>query len=151
MIGLNTMCQQLSPEVIASAGDHFENGDISLSWTIGEPIISTFQGDYILTQGFHQNMYMITSVDDMVFDDFKINIFPNPTPSLLNIEIIGKEHLSQNIVLKLFDSNGRLLKEERSDATQKTHQWNLQSFVRSHYLLQIIVKDQIKTFKIIRN
>jgi hypothetical protein len=48
---VNTSAQQ----VIASAGDYFEGNDISISWTLGEPVIETFQGnDLILTQGFQQ-------------------------------------------------------------------------------------------------
>lgn len=42
-------------QVIASAGGTFENQDISISFTIGEPVIETFtNGNIILTQGFQQ-------------------------------------------------------------------------------------------------
>jgi hypothetical protein len=46
-------------EVISSAGDYFapEGSNITLSWTLGEPVIETFAptgGSVILTQGFQQ-------------------------------------------------------------------------------------------------
>lgn len=42
-------------QVIASGGGTFENQNLSLSFTIGEPVTETFAGtDFILTQGFQQ-------------------------------------------------------------------------------------------------
>jgi len=42
-------------QVIASAGGYYEGDNISISWTLGEPVIETFEGaDIILTQGFQQ-------------------------------------------------------------------------------------------------
>ncbi|MBE0637328.1 MAG: T9SS type A sorting domain-containing protein [Bacteroidales bacterium] len=54
---MNTNAQQ----VIASAGGYFENDNVSLSWTVGEPVTETFIGaEMILTQGFQQpyNFYI---------------------------------------------------------------------------------------------
>nr|NQU92395.1 hypothetical protein [Bacteroidota bacterium] len=48
-------------QVIASAGGFYEGENISLSWTLGEPVIETFEGNgIILTQGFQQpyNFYL---------------------------------------------------------------------------------------------
>jgi len=51
VIAINANAQQ----VIASAGGYYEGDNISISWTLGEPIIETFEGaDIILTQGFQQ-------------------------------------------------------------------------------------------------
>ncbi|MBE0641146.1 MAG: hypothetical protein IH599_03870 [Bacteroidales bacterium] len=44
-----------SHQVVSSGGGQFDNGNISMDFTLGEPVISTFNsGGYILTQGFHQ-------------------------------------------------------------------------------------------------
>ena len=44
-----------SQQVIATSGGYYQNENISLSWTVGEPVIETFTaGDVILTQGFQQ-------------------------------------------------------------------------------------------------
>ena len=54
---LNTFAQQ----IIATSGGYFEGENISMSWTLGEPVIETFAGeDIILTQGFQQpyNIYL---------------------------------------------------------------------------------------------
>lgn len=56
-LSINSNAQQ----VIAPAGGYYEGGNISISWTLGEPVIETFEGaDIILTQGFQQpyNFYL---------------------------------------------------------------------------------------------
>ncbi len=53
--------QAKAQQVIASAGGYYESENISLSWTLGEPVIETFSGGgLILTQGFQQpyNFYL---------------------------------------------------------------------------------------------
>ncbi len=50
-----------SQQVVATAGDYFENDNLSISWTLGETIIATFESENIvLTQGFQQpyNFYL---------------------------------------------------------------------------------------------
>jgi len=50
-----------SQQVVATAGAYYENDNISLSWTLGETVIATFESDdIILTQGFQQpyNFYL---------------------------------------------------------------------------------------------
>ncbi|MFN0015522.1 MAG: hypothetical protein ACKVU2_13330 [Saprospiraceae bacterium] len=34
--------QSHSPEVIATVGDHFANGNAQMSWTLGEPVIERY-------------------------------------------------------------------------------------------------------------
>lgn len=47
--------QVSAQQVVASAGGYYEGENISLSWTVGEPVIETFSGtNVILTQGFQQ-------------------------------------------------------------------------------------------------
>ncbi len=51
VIAVNSQAQQ----VISTLGGFYENENISMSWTVGEPVIETFSaGDIMLTQGFQQ-------------------------------------------------------------------------------------------------
>jgi len=53
--------QTKAQQVIAAAGGYYEGENISLSWTLGEPVTETFSaGGAILTQGFQQpyNFYI---------------------------------------------------------------------------------------------
>ncbi|NOX47177.1 MAG: hypothetical protein GXO89_09395 [Chlorobi bacterium] len=55
LISLTISAQSVSPEVVASAGDYYENGNLSISWTLGEIATETYSnGGIILTQGFQQ-------------------------------------------------------------------------------------------------
>ncbi len=147
--GINAMSQQVSPEVISSAGDHFSNQNVSLSWTLGEPVISTLSSEYILTQGFHQDLYIITAIDEVALTDMQISIYPNPTPAEVNIEWAFSQSNAE-VTIQLYDFNGRLLLEQISKADSRSAKINLHSFERAQYLLKIIHKKQIKTFKVIR-
>ncbi len=55
LLSINMQSQSISPEVVAGSGDFFEGSGISISWTLGEPVVETFNnGGIILTQGFQQ-------------------------------------------------------------------------------------------------
>lgn len=52
---MNASAQMLSPSVLATSGGYSAGSNASLSWTLGETIITTVQaGDNMLTQGFQQ-------------------------------------------------------------------------------------------------
>lgn len=55
MSALTGFSQTLSPTVINSTGEYFQNGTMSLSYSVGEPVVETFgAGTYFFTQGFQQ-------------------------------------------------------------------------------------------------
>jgi len=55
LIPVYILAQSVSPEVVSSAGDYYENANVSLSWTLGEIATETYtNGNIILTQGFQQ-------------------------------------------------------------------------------------------------
>jgi hypothetical protein len=79
---------RLEPTVIASAGGYAtsENGNISLSWTLGELAVSTLYGNnLILTQGFQQPFSLGTSINLNTSIDWNITAYPNPVEDQLKI------------------------------------------------------------------
>ncbi len=56
LVGITTcLSQSIERSVVASSGDYYEAGNISLSWTLGEIATETHtSGNTILTQGFQQ-------------------------------------------------------------------------------------------------
>jgi len=55
ILSLTFSLQIHSQQVVSSAGGFYQNDIISVSWTLGETVIETFEGsDLILTQGFQQ-------------------------------------------------------------------------------------------------
>lgn len=103
---------QLSPTVIASAGNYSESDNISLSWTVGELAVTTLEaGDFILTQGFQQ------SYDDGVigfeYDPIRwqINAYPNPVQNDLMIQFDLFE--TREFLIEVQDVTGRILSQEQ--------------------------------------
>ncbi|OYT17645.1 MAG: hypothetical protein B7C24_01425 [Bacteroidetes bacterium 4572_77] len=143
--------QSLDPNVSSSGGDYFQNDQNSLSWTIGETIISTLENDAFLTQGFHQDTYTVIGIKENAISDISINIFPNPTRDLLNIQYQSTDNKQEDIIIQLLDMSGRVLKEEKHYSSSQIIQINLQSYERAYYLLRIINKKQINTYKIVKS
>lgn len=72
-------------EVIANAGEYSSslNGNLSLSWTLGEPVVETIYGNkLILTQGFQQPDELTLGVSGVSLTELGLNVFPNPATLL---------------------------------------------------------------------
>ena len=131
MIGI---AQSITPEVIASAGEHFDNGTTQLSWTLGEVVIDTYDnGTNILTQGFHQTQLTVTSVEESLAD-VRLNMYPNPTSEVLNIELGNNE---SDINLQLFDMSGKLIHQDKIEAYQTKYVVPMNQVATGNYLVQM--------------
>ena len=98
--------------VTATAGGHHANGNTAVSYTIGEPVTPTLEGQAaILTQGFQQPWADIsTVVEDPIMESTDIAVFPNPVDHTLHLSM-GDEPTGHRFYL--FDAGGRLLSEAR--------------------------------------
>lgn len=141
--------QSVSPEVTASAGDHFAGTNAQLSWTIGETMIETYvNGSNQLTQGFHQTNLVITALEDLA-ENFQVKIFPNPTTDVLNIEW---SEISDPLTLTLYDATGKQLLGQNTLGQTVTKTLDLTAYSAGSYLLHLSNPDgrTIKTFKILK-
>lgn len=132
------MAQSITPEVIASAGEHYDNGSVQLSWTLGEVMIDTYDnGTNILTQGFHQTELTVTSIEETL-SDVRMNLFPNPTSEYLNIELGNNE---KDINLQLYDMSGKLIHQDVINAYDTKYVLPMQSIATGKYLVQMQSED----------
>ncbi|MFZ2898278.1 MAG: T9SS type A sorting domain-containing protein [Saprospiraceae bacterium] len=142
--------QSLSPEVIATAGAHFANSTVQISWTIGEPVTETFSGLNVnqLTQGFHQTRLLIVAVDHPV-EAFPVNVFPNPTAGLIRIEA---PETAGSLQIQLSDATGRVLAQQFALPQRLCHSLDLSGYPAGIFYLQIRAKDHnaIQTFMILK-
>ncbi len=130
--------QSIEPQVIASAGEHFSNGSVQLSWTLGEVMIDTYDnGNNILTQGFHQTELTVTSIEETL-SDIRLNLYPNPTSEFLNIELGNNE---KDINLQLYDMSGRLVHKDVINAYDTKYVLPMQSVATGKYLVQMQSED----------
>ncbi|MEX0981387.1 MAG: T9SS type A sorting domain-containing protein [Bacteroidales bacterium] len=102
---------ELSPTVIASAGNYSEAGGISLSWTLGEVAVSTLkQGDIVLTQGFQQSF-----LNEVGFGlnpiKWQIAAYPNPVVDKLRIQFDMPE--TRDFIIEIRDIQGRLISQQQ--------------------------------------
>lgn len=151
--GLMTICygQSISSSVIATAGGSSEAGGINLSWTMGELAIETFSTDnLVLTQGFQQGYYEITSIDDPLTKLIDLQIYPNPAIDFINILI--ENHDAKSIKIELYSIDGKLVTNEQWENTGSPYQFKLNRFSSNQYILKVIDLDNgiSNSFKIIK-
>lgn len=146
-ISISATSQTASFELVSSSGESFNNATCQLDWSIGESITATHSAeDYIITQGFHQDDYVITTVEDLQ-TDINISVFPNPATDFITINL--EASLIPSSVL-LSDTNGKaILQRKIFDAESKL---DFSSYTQGVYFLSIKRENKvIKTFKIIKN
>ena len=148
--------QSVAPEVYAKSGGHYTGTNAQLSWTIGEPVIETVSNtNNIITQGFHQTSYDITSIKENPDLGYNISVFPNPVSNTLQINISGDVDNS-NLKIELMDITGKILIIERwfsppfGGAGGGLYQLNMKEYATGNYFLRITnEKEQlINSYKI---
>lgn len=132
------MAQSVDQQVIASAGEHFDNGTTQLSWTLGEVMIDTYDnGTNILTQGFHQTELTVTAIEETLAD-IRMNLYPNPTSEYLNIDLGNND---KDINLSLYDMSGKIIHQARINAFQNRYVLPMNAVATGQYLVQMQSED----------
>jgi hypothetical protein len=136
--------QTASPEVISTAGNHFDNGTIQVSWTMGETITETeTNGTTQLTQGFHQTNLSAVSVMD-IDASISFDVFPNPVINTLTVKV---EDEAIGYVLTLIAPDGRIAFTEKIETKSQTIDFT--EYATGTYFLNLSNDGElIKTFKI---
>ena len=135
-------------EIVSPAGKHFSNETMQISWTLGEPVINTFQGESkMLTQGFHQSKLIVTAVNEMPELALDIKAYPNPTTNFLKVEV--KNEGSPNLHYTLYNMEGKVLSHKPID--HDISEISMINYAPSTYFLKISENSrELKTFKIIK-
>jgi len=135
--------QTLSPEVLGSAGEFAINGNFSLSWTIGEVVVSTqTNGQNTLTQGFQQPDSLSNTGIETLFGNLKVSIYPNPASRF--VKIVFAETPSKPVTLNIVNAMGEVLKT--INLVDMTTEIALGEFVPGLYLLQF--KNSLTTYSL---
>lgn len=145
-----TKAQSITPEIVASSGEHFETAGVQLSWTLGEPVVETLGSSIaILTQGFHQSDGFISNIQEESNALLTIMSFPNPTNGM--ITFTASEPTLGNIYLSVYDMQGKLISQDQIVVTGTSFQKDLTEYNSGIYL--IVIKDQThnsKSFQLIK-
>lgn len=135
-----------SQETISSQGNHDVLTDVQVSWTLGELAIDEFRGnEIIVTQGIHQPS--ITIIKLGIEDELgNIRIYPNPTRSIISIEILGDE---QQLDYSLIDPTG--VQHESKGSLSGKATVDLSGYPSGMYILKVLQGQKMNFFKILKS
>ena len=132
--------QDIGGFIISGAGDEYEKNKFSIAWTLGEPIVKTIEADGMtVTQGFHQTVFIISSIDEVVNTNLpSFKIYPNPASSFFFVEV--EEGNSSIFDYPLTNIDGSLV--EMGNFNQNQNRFDLSQLSNTTYFLTIIDKEK---------
>ena len=145
--------QSITPEVISSGEGDTSTANVSLSWTVGEPVSETVTGtNAMITQGFHQSHYEIISVEEYKNLGYDIVVYPNPTTDFITVEIKSESASAGNTRIKfeLIDLSSKLLFVDDKVELKDQYFLDMSGFSAGGYMLRVskINGELIHSFRI---
>ncbi|MDX2001958.1 MAG: T9SS type A sorting domain-containing protein [Chitinophagales bacterium] len=143
--------QSLERQVIGAAGGYDVAGGVSLSYTVGEPIVETaISGSIILTQGFQQPDDLGVGIKEVSIN-VEYTVFPNPTDDILFVDL--KSDKPADVKLTFFNIAGQQMEYLTQAVTVngKTRlQFSLKDLAAGQYILVLNDKagNPLRNFKI---
>lgn len=130
--------QTLTPTVVSSGGNYVTSAAGSLSYTIGEPVITTISGTgNILTQGFQQPTSIVNGlldVEKLAYGSF--SVYPVPATDKL---WFGYEFPQEGKVeVAMFDALGQKLDFSLNEDYEKgkiVHSLDCEKYASGNYVL----------------
>jgi len=145
---LLVLSSSYAQQIFSSSGKVISNGNIRLSYTIGEPLVSNNEnGEIILSSGFqHSVVAKITKIKNNLFKPNELLVYPNPSSGILNIE--NKTNRTR-LAVQLSDMKGQIIFSKSYDDLQ-FQQLNLSQYSNALYILTIQEEnaEKINTYKI---
>lgn len=143
--------QSISSQVVATAGEHSETSELSVSWTLGEIAIETLESSSVtLYQGFQQGYFEITSIEDPMINNVELKVYPNPATDYVYISIESDE--IKSALIQLYDLDGKMVLNEQWQYIEGPFKINLDGLASSQYILKVSAKSGklLQTYKIIK-
>ncbi len=149
-----TNAQNLEPSVLAAGGDINFNNQVSLEWTIGEMAVTTlYTESTMITEGYHQPRIIVAefyephSFNMDPTPSHQISVAPNPTESIVNIQMQFEEE--SEMFISIFNLAGIQQKRIKKTSTD-SFEMDLSDFPPGIYLIRFTnSKGRIlRTFKL---
>ncbi len=139
--------QTNKPNVFATSGGKGTSGNMTINWTIGEPISKTFtNGTTTLTNGFQQGTLKITAIDE-IKSKTVLTVYPNPTQDKLIIKSIQTENMKMKY--DLYSLEGRYISTTNITNTEQIV--DLMPFSKGTYILKIYSDTKmVSSYQIIK-
>ncbi len=140
--------QSITPTVLSPAGNDFSNATFSVSTTFGEmtAVTTITGGSSIITQGFHQEPDMATSINTVQLDLEGISVYPNPTKGILTLEIENTGN--ENYHYYVYNVIGEVMMEKQ--ITPGLSKIDISKMIKGVYFVQVKNRStkQQKTIKV---
>ncbi len=134
-----------SQEAVTTSGGNYSNSQVSLDYTVGELVINTVGNSQVtITQGFHQSFSEAMEVLEVADLALEMDVFPNPTQSIITIQI---KNFEEEVFFQLFNLQGQ---QVMSGKFNTSGQLDLTTQARGLYQLILTNKEAklLNTFKI---
>jgi hypothetical protein len=154
LIGKIGFTQNLSPQSVNSCGSRISQGNSSISFTVGELIVSN-QADILgntLAGGYTVGATLTAvNVQETKASVIEVKVFPNPTAELLNIHLIHST--LEQIILTITELGGSEVFKGKYASITNLIGINTTAYAPGIYFLAIKnTNDQILgTYKIIKH
>lgn len=149
----NSQTQSDFMETIVASGNNATGSSGTVAYSIGQVFYTYIGSDavYNVAQGIqHQEKDGNLGTPEVDKPTAEIFVFPNPTIDFVNISMTGLELESGHRSYKLYDIQGRLLKQNAINQTEAQVSFSYLS--PSVYILVVYNDNKIlKSFKIIKN
>jgi len=143
MISASGVAQvELSPTVLSAAGGYSNNGEISLSWTLGELAVTTLSGgNMIMTQGFQQPVDKVVGIRQNKME-WDISVYPNPVRDELQVRFNIKK--SGDFIVEVQDVSGRLIRQQLYKQVKPGDliKLNTSAFTEGLYFIKLYTSDR---------
>lgn len=148
-ISLLIKAQTVMPQVVATSGGSGQNAQGSLSWTVGQTVISTVSGGgATLTQGFQQPTLLLPTSQITLDETLGLLIYPNPTADFVYLQTTA--NLSNTALqFSVFDATGKLVNQ--GNVVQQKTQVSFAGMAAGNYTISVNDKhSKSQNFSIIK-
>ena len=150
LLGFGIITAQAQQAATATGGDASGSGG-TIAYSVAQIVYTTNTGTTgSVAQGVQQayEISVVTGIKNETKTSMSLVVFPNPTTSLLNLQIADLK--TEQLTYQLTDALGKLIIENK--ITESSTQINMNAQAEAIYFLNVLENNQtVKTFKIIKN
>ncbi|SEC11184.1 Por secretion system C-terminal sorting domain-containing protein [Maribacter dokdonensis] len=143
-----SIAQSIDRSVVASQGNTLGNADISLGFTVGEPLVGLIAGNGAIDQGFWTGYGLLIIPLSLEEDDIEILVYPNPVMEI--VTVTSSEYSIDG--MELFAINGQKVSSQLFDSGTTENEIDMTTHANGVYVLRLYLEErtEIKEYKLIK-
>lgn len=149
LLAWTVQAQRIDPTVVAPSGGFSRNGNVSVSWTVGQTAVDLRTGHFgTLSEGFQHAFLTVIPMRDRNIP-FTLTLSPNPTRHTVLVDMSGVEN---DMTLVLFNLLGEPVLRHQVRGGDQLARISFESLPSGLYLLVAIADsgEQLALYKIVK-